>query len=119
MLYSTEHFSFCVAEAYMGLMSLGAVCSRHPLMSVFPRTHTCESARKTQVLTYTSRSITVVQTPQGVTWIVMNEATIVSKMQLDEFRESVALFDDSKVHFKVERSMMSLCFIYIYIYIYT
>ena len=33
--YSTEHFFFCVAEAYMGLMSLGVVCSMHPLVSVF------------------------------------------------------------------------------------
>ena len=47
----------------------------------------------------------------------MNEATIISKMQLDEFRESVALFDDSKVHFKMGRSMISLCFRYIYIYL--
>ena len=43
----------------------------------------------------------------------MNEATIISKMQLDEFRESVALFDDSKVLFKLGRSMITLCFIYI------
>ena len=28
-------FFFCVAEAYMGLIFLGAVCSMHPLMSVF------------------------------------------------------------------------------------
>ncbi|CAN0125589.1 unnamed protein product [Ascophyllum nodosum] len=34
---------------------------------------------------------------EDVTWIVMNEATIISKMQLDEFRESVALSYDSKV----------------------
>ena len=41
----------------------------------------------------------------------MNEATIISKMQLDEFRESVALFPNSKVRFKMGRSMISLCFI--------
>ena len=45
----------------------------------------------------------------------MNEATIISKMQLDEFRESVALFDDSKVHFKMGRSTISLCFRYTFI----
>ena len=43
----------------------------------------------------------------------MNEATVISKMQLDEFRESVAVFDDSKVHFKMGRAMISLCFRYI------
>ena len=35
--------------------------------------------------------------PQGVKWIVMSDPVCMSKMQLDEFRTSVALFDDSKV----------------------
>ena len=37
----------------------------------------------------------------------MNEATIISKMQLDEFRKSVALFDDSKVHCVMGRATIS------------
>jgi len=35
--------------------------------------------------------------PQGVTWIVMNEPVIIGKIQLEDFRSSVALHDDSKV----------------------
>lgn len=34
---------------------------------------------------------------QGVKWIVMSDPVTMSKMQLDEFRMSVALFNDSKV----------------------
>ncbi|CAN0330445.1 unnamed protein product [Laminaria digitata] len=34
---------------------------------------------------------------QGVQWMVMSEPVTMSKMQLDEFRTSVALFHDSKV----------------------
>lgn len=34
---------------------------------------------------------------QGVQWIVMSEPVTMGKMQLDEFRTSVALFHDSKV----------------------
>lgn len=36
-------------------------------------------------------------TVQGVKWIVMSDPVTMSKMQLDEFRMSVAHFDDSKV----------------------
>ena len=58
--YSTKHFYLCVAEAYMRLMVLGAVCSMlPPLLSVFPRTYACELARKTPVLTHASRPIVI------------------------------------------------------------
>ena len=107
LLYSTEHFSFCIAEAYMRLMSLGAVCSMHPLLLFFPRTNTYEPARKTLVPTYASRPIAIVQTPQGVTWIVMNKPTTISKMQLDAFRKSVAMFPNSKVHCVMGRAAIS------------
>ncbi|CAN0142143.1 unnamed protein product [Ascophyllum nodosum] len=50
-----------------------------------------------KVFSHYTGSLTTPPCTEGVTWIVMNEATIISKMQLDEFRESVALFDDSKV----------------------
>ena len=34
---------------------------------------------------------------QGVKWVVMNSPTVIGKMQLEEFRTSVAVFENSKV----------------------
>lgn len=36
-------------------------------------------------------------TAQGVTWIVMTEPTLMSELQLKEYRYSVALLSSSKV----------------------
>lgn len=35
---------------------------------------------------------------QGVEWVVMISPTVIGKMQLDEYRTSVAIFESSKVY---------------------
>ena len=45
----------------------------------------------------------------------MNKPAIISKTQLDAFRASVAMFDDSKVHFEMGRAMISLYFRHLYL----